>query len=151
MTLADILSPSVALGVGLTRIGCFMAGCCYGRPSDLWSAVQFPDGSPAVDQFFGVAVHPSQLYSSLGGFLICGVLLLTERFWNYQGATFGRFLVLYGLSRFSVDFTRYYEPEQLMALGWSNNQWISIFLVVGGLVVMIWGARRVRSEGVSHG
>ncbi len=66
-----------------------------------------------------------------------GLLLLLERWRPARGATFGRFLVLYGVARFLEDMTRYYEPEQLMALGWSNNQWISVAMVLAGLAVLV--------------
>jgi prolipoprotein diacylglyceryltransferase len=72
-------------------------------------------------------------------------LLLLERVSNYRGATFGRFLLLYGISRFVVDFSRYYEPDQIMMLGWNNNQWISIGMMLGGLAIMIIFARRARN------
>lgn len=140
LVIADTFSPGVALGIGITRIGCFLAGCCYGRPTDCSCGVHFPAGSPAWSQYGDVAVQPSQLYASLGGFAVFGLLLLWERFRFHRGATFGRFLVLYGLSRFLVDFTRYYEPDQVMLLGWSNNQWISLGFMVSGLVFLILGA-----------
>ena len=136
LVMADIFSPGVALGIGLTRIGCFLAGCCFGMPSDIGCAMHFPAGSPAWRQFGDVAVHPSQLYGSLGGFAVFGLLLLLEHTPSPRGATFGRFLVLYGVSRFLVDLSRWYEPEQVMALGWSNNQWISTGLVLAGIAVL---------------
>ena len=138
---ADMVIPSVALGIGITRIGCFLAGCCYGQPCDLPWAVHFPHDSPAVHHFGAVGVHPSQLYSSLGGFLVFGLLLLWERRSARAGETIGRFLLLYGIDRFAVDFSRYYEPSQRLALGWSNNQWISVGLVALGLAVMVRAAR----------
>ena len=150
LVVADIFSPGVILGIGLTRIGCFMAGCCFGHPTGLGCGVTFPAGAPASLQFGHVAVHPSQLYASAGGFLIFGLLLLLERFWNYRGATFGRFLLLYGISRFTVDFSRYYEPEQVMALGWSNNQWISVGLMAIGLVFIVAGLRRPAAGAAAH-
>jgi phosphatidylglycerol:prolipoprotein diacylglycerol transferase len=139
---ADIMIPSVALGIGITRIGCFLAGCCYGQPCDLPWAVQFPDGAPAVRHFGLVPVHPSQLYGALGGFLIFGLLLLWERRSQRPGETLGRFLLLYGIHRFVVDFSRYYEESQRVLLGWSNNQWLSVAIVVVGLVLMLTAARR---------
>jgi phosphatidylglycerol---prolipoprotein diacylglyceryl transferase len=140
LVMADIFSPGVMLGVGLTRIGCFMAGCCYGQPTDCACGVVFPAAAPATRFFGPVAVHPSQLYSSFFGFLILGLLLLMERWSRFRGATFGRFLMLYGLSRFLIDFTRYYEPEQIMMLGWSNNQWISVGMMFVGTVVLVMGS-----------
>ena len=150
LVMADIFSPGVILGIGLTRIGCFLAGCCFGEPTDWACGVTFPLDAKSTMLFGQVPVHPSQLYSSGGGFLIFGLLLLLERVWNYRGATFGRFLLLYGVSRFSVDFSRYYEPEQLVALGWSNNQWVSLGLMIAGLTVLLFGARNDRTAEQTH-
>lgn len=150
LVMADIFSPGVILGIGLTRIGCFMAGCCFGHPTDMGCGVTFPLDAPATRIFGQVPVHPSQIYASGGGFLIFALLLGLEKVWNYRGATFGRFLLFYGVSRFCVDFSRYYEPEQVLALGWSNNQWISIGLMIGGLVLLIAGARAARRQETNH-
>ncbi len=133
----DILAPSVLLGLGITRIGCFMAGCCFGKPTNCSCAISFPLDAPATRLFGPVGVHPSQLYSSAGGFLMFGILLLAERYSFIRGATFARFILMYGLARFAVDFSRYYEPEQLMALGWSNNQWISIGMMIVGIILCV--------------
>ncbi len=139
LQVADVLAPGVALGIGITRIGCFLSGCCYGKPTDSPWAVCFPAGSPATHHFGESCVHPSQLYGSAGGFLIVAILLLWERRPAPAGATFGRFLILYGLARFLIDFSRYYEPQQMMALGLSNNQWISLAFILGGTLVIVRG------------
>lgn len=139
--MADIMLPSVALGIGITRIGCFLAGCCHGHACDLPWGVHFPEGAPATLQFGDVDVHPSQLYASAGGFLVFGLLLLWER-WSWRpGETTGRFLLLYGAVRFLVDFTRYYEPTQRMLLDWSNNQWLSLALVLAGVAIVLLARR----------
>jgi phosphatidylglycerol:prolipoprotein diacylglycerol transferase len=139
---ADIMIPSVALGIGLTRIGCFLAGCCYGLPCDLPWAVHFPHDAPSVSRLGDVGLHPSQLYSSLGGFLIFALLLLWERRSARPGETLGRFLLLYGIQRFVVDFTRYYEESQRLALGWTNNQWLAVAMVAVGLALLVRASRR---------
>lgn len=141
LRIADTMLPSVALGIGITRLGCFMAGCCYGKPCSVPWGVHFPEGAPAVARFGSVAVHPSQLYSSLGGFLIFALLLLWERGSARPGETAGRFLLLYGIHRFVVDFTRYYDPSQQMLFGWSNNQWLSLVMVLVGSVMLLKIAR----------
>jgi len=99
LAIADVFAPGVMLGIGVTRIGCYLAGCCYGQPCALPIGVRFPPGSPAWTQFGPVSVHPSQLYSSVGGFAVFGLLLLLERLRPVRGATFGRFLLLYGILR----------------------------------------------------
>ena len=146
LVIADIFSPGVILGIGITRIGCFLAGCCFGSPTDCSCGVTFPLDASSSLQFGHVPVLPSQLFGSAGGFIVFGLLLFLERFSNYRGATFGRFLFLYGLSRFVVDFSRYYEPEQIMQFGWSNNQWISIGMMAAGLTAMVVFYRQARKK-----
>ncbi len=145
LVIADIFSPGVILGIGITRIGCFLAGCCFGSPTDCACGITFPSDAPASLHFGNVPVLPSQLFASAGGFIVLAVLLLLEKVSDYRGATFGRFLLLYGLSRFVVDFSRYYEPEQIMMLGWNNNQWISVGMMAGGLAMMVIFARKGRT------
>jgi phosphatidylglycerol:prolipoprotein diacylglycerol transferase len=134
----------VALGIGITRIGCFLAGCCFGHPTRCPLGVHFPVGAPASRQYgLDVAVHPAQLYSSAGGFLIFLILLLWERRSAVRGGTFFGFLLLYGVQRFLVDFTRFYTTDQIW-LGLSNNQLISLGLVLaggGGLLAVLRRAR----------
>jgi phosphatidylglycerol:prolipoprotein diacylglycerol transferase len=142
LKIADILAPGVILGIGITRLGCFLAGCCYGKPCDLPWAVHFPPGSDPVRAMGEGGLHPSQLYGSAGGFLVFALLLLCERRPAPPGATFARFLAFYGVARFLEDFTRYYEADQRMLFGWTNNQWLSLALVAGGLVLLVWGRRR---------
>lgn len=137
LDVADVFSPGVALGIGLTRVGCFLAGCCFGRPSECSFAVRFPEDAPATIRFGSVSVHPTQLYGAAAGFLVFGALLLLERRPAPRGATFWRFLLLYGVARFVEDAYRYYEPEQVTAFGWSNNQWISAVLVLVGLLALV--------------
>lgn len=142
LTIADVFAPGVALGIGLTRIGCFLAGCCHGHPTSCGLGVTFPAEAPASRVFGPLPVHPSQLYASAAGFAIFGLLLLLERRFRFRGAVFGLFLVLYGAARFAEDFTRYYAPDQIWVLGWTNNQWISAALVLAGAAVLAVQGRR---------
>ena len=151
LVIADIFSPGVALGIGITRIGCFLAGCCYGHPTSCSLGVVFPSHAEATLRYGAVPVHPSQLYASLGGFAVFGLLLLWERLVSCRGCTFGRFLLLYGLSRFLVDFTRYYEPDQVLAFGWSNNQWLSLVLILVGVGFIVRGRGRDAVTGLPRG
>ena len=113
LQVADIVAPSIALGVGVTRIGCFLSGCCYGKPTTLPWGISFPPVSPAghsaaeVAAELGVAsitLHPAQLYACGYGVVIFLALILGERLLMKRGATFGLLLVLYGIARFVVDF-----------------------------------------------
>jgi len=136
LVIADNFSPGVLLGIGLTRIGCFMAGCCFGLPTNHACGVTFPVGSEPWRQFGSVSIYPSQLFASALGFAGAGLLVLLERWPSRRGATFGRFLIYYGVARFVEDTFRYYDRAQVVMLGWSNNQWISVGLVVLGIGIL---------------
>ncbi|MFC1614602.1 prolipoprotein diacylglyceryl transferase [Gemmatimonadota bacterium] len=147
--MADLLAPAIALGVGLTRIGCFLYGCCYGLPCELPWAVHFPDMS-AAGSHFHQAIHPVQLYAIAYGLLIFGILLLIERKHPPIGVLFGALLVLYGTARFIVDFFRYYEPQQFVLqspLPLTNNQLICLGLFAFGCYRLLAAYRGKKAEG----
>ena len=146
LKVADILAPSIGLGLVFTRIGCFLSGCCYGKPTDMPWGVVFPPDSPAgsaamaIAQERGVehvALHPTQIYSSLKGLTIFLVLMALQPKLKKTGSTFGLLLVLYGIGRFTIDFFRYYETNARVLLGLSFNQVISVVLIALGLWLLI--------------
>ena len=150
LVFADIMIPMVGLGIFLTRIGCFLNGCCYGLPCDGHShfCVTFPYNSPAGSMFPNTPLVPAQLYSSLYGLFILAALLLVERWQKFDGFLFYIFLILYGVSRFTIDMFRYYENSmvifKLFNHGISLNQVISLIFIVIGLVMLVLGYRRTR-------
>ena len=142
--MGDILAPSIAMGVALTRIGCFLYGCCYGLPTDLPWGVQFPLHS-AAGSHFSVHIHPAQLYASGYGLLIFTILMLFDKSNPPPGVLLGALLALYAPARFTVDFFRYYEPEQYVfhsPLALTNNQLICVLLFAMGAVFITAGYRR---------
>jgi phosphatidylglycerol:prolipoprotein diacylglycerol transferase len=143
---ADIIAPSLALGLFLARLGCFLNGCCFGEPSSLPWSVVFPSGSYA-EQIFGagVHVHPTQVYSSLAGLGMFFLLLWMERWWRFDGALFWRFVILYSLWRIYIDILRYCEPNSLHSIGGvtlAESQLISMGLIVASAFMLIWLGRR---------
>jgi phosphatidylglycerol:prolipoprotein diacylglycerol transferase len=105
---ADLLAPYVILGYAIHRsLGCFMAGCCYGAPTDSPWGVVFPPGSAAAVTYgVGTPVHPTQLYTAASGFLIFGVLWWLRRRRLFPGALAIALFILYGISRFTIEFFR---------------------------------------------
>lgn len=99
----DLIAPSVALAQACGRIGCFFAGCCYGKETDLPIGIVFPEGSFAPA---GVPLFPTQLISSAGDFLIMLVLILFARGAKREGDVGALYLLLYGIGRFSIEFFR---------------------------------------------
>ena len=148
---ADLLAPSVALGQGITRIGCLLNGCCFGLPCDSWFCLRFPSGSPADAAFHYQAVHATQLYSSAAGFGSFLVLSLLLRRPSFDGAVFGAFLVLAGVERLLLDLVRHQDPSVIWfdigGTPFGANQGVSAVLLVVGIVVLaLLAARRPRAR-----
>ena len=140
--MADIGAPAVAAGVFVTRLGCFLSGCCFGNPTSCPIGVVFPAGSPAGHCHAGVTIHPTQIYSSLYGLVIFVILILLDRKERFDGFLFSWLCILYGIARFIVDFFRFYEDSAIVAGGLTDNQVISILLILFGAVYL--AVRRAR-------
>jgi phosphatidylglycerol:prolipoprotein diacylglycerol transferase len=152
LALGDVLIPSLFLGVGFGRIGCFLNGCCYGDRCDLPWGVQFPMGSVpdmalisggflGVDQDVTFRLHPTQLYSSLDGFLL---YLLTAAYFPFRprnGAVIALGALTYPISRFAIESLRADELGQFNT-SLTISQWISILIFAVGIVFAIWLSRR---------
>ena len=144
---ADIFTPTVAFGIFLTRIGCFLNGCCYGTPTSLPWGVIFPSGSIPDAEFGRLPIHPTQLYSSLFGLILFGFLVWYNKMKKFEGSTFSIFLMADALFRFFIEFIRSYEPEMYFKVGglhWTYNQWMAILLFGFGLV--LWIVQRQRAN-----
>jgi phosphatidylglycerol:prolipoprotein diacylglycerol transferase len=108
---ADALAPALTIGGAIGRVGCFLNGCCYGRPTRLPWGVSFPPDSFAGLDFGNARIHPSQLYFSLAGLVLFAVVWVLRKRSGTPGTLFWMSLLLYGLVRIPLDFTRAYEPE----------------------------------------
>lgn len=146
-TTCDVFAPGIALGHVVGRFGCFFAGCCYGRPTNLPWAVTFTDPFAAtnVGTPLNIPLHPTQLYEAAAEALILMVLLTTERRGRpFAGRTFWLYLLLYGVSRFAIEFLRGDERGSVGIL--STSQFISVLLVPLAIVMLILLARRISPE-----
>lgn len=130
LTHFDLVMPAVALAQGFGRIGCFCAGCCYGRETDSWCSITFHDSKFAPN---GVKLIPTQLISSAGDFLICGVLLLYAGKKPKRGRVAAMYMVLYGVGRFAIEFLR--NDYRGSIGGLSTSQFISIGIVAVGIAL----------------
>ncbi|RPJ42979.1 MAG: prolipoprotein diacylglyceryl transferase [Candidatus Latescibacterota bacterium] len=140
---ADIVAPSVALGLSLTRVGCFLNGCCFGVPNPSGWGVRFPPHSAAGSEFYGVPLHPAQLYDSAVGLFLFLLLLLLDGKLRRDGRLFLVFIGLYGVARFFLDRVRYYEDVSTVAVGggfvFTWNQLLSVGLLVAALLLFFFG------------
>lgn len=137
LQLTDFIAPLVPPGLAFGRIGNFINGELWGRPTDVPWAMIFPK----VDN---LPRHPSQLYEfALEGVLLFVLLWLFARKPRPVGAVSGLFLIGYGSFRFLGEFTR--NPDDgifgLMTFGISMGQWLSMPMVAAGIVMMLWSNR----------
>jgi len=202
----DMLAIGLMLGLCFGRIGCFLRGCCFGRPTDVPWSVRFPYDSPAYDsqvrpnmlrnrpqpqldlpaEYFGytgedgqtwlyvdeahkfsanlkpaelltdgqrydvtkgeyrcLPVHPAQLYSSLNALILCGLLFFYWRRFGltWPGCTFSLMFILYGFTRFWLEFVRDDNPFES---GWwtisdklTVSQNVGIYIFASGVILMI--------------
>lgn len=135
----DVMVPAVGLGEFLTRIGCFLNGCCHGVPTDLpWGVTFNNPHSACLPEYLHTVIHPTQLYSSLSGLIIFIVLMVVDRYKKHDGTLFFLFFILYGISRILVDFVRYYENSAMIGLGLTINQGISIAMLLIGIAGLVF-------------
>lgn len=125
----DFMVPFIALVQGFGRLGCFMAGCCYGAPTDSALGVVFPEGSLAPA---GIKIWPTQLFSAGGDFVIFFILLVLSKYNKKNGNICILYLLLYGVGRFIVEIFRNDDRGSVGFL--STSQFISIFIVAGAIV-----------------
>lgn len=98
----DISAPLIAIGHAFGRIGCFLAGCCYGRPTQFFFGVQFSHGGSA-EVFPGMALHPTQLYEAGGLFFLFFLLMRRLLHRRFEGEVFFLYMMGYALLRMLVE------------------------------------------------
>lgn len=144
---ADVASICVANGLWLTRIGCFLEGCCFGRPSDLFG-IRFPQGSRTMFLLYQVdpehtslftdtqPIIPTQLVHSFSNFVIFAVLLKLafSKKQKNPGYISAVFLLSYSATRFLIEFLRFDIRGSFLVF--STSQWISILLFIGGYMLL---------------
>lgn len=131
-TLDTIVGPA-ALAHAFGRIGCFMAGCCYGCETDSPLGIIFPEGSLAPA---GVKVLPAQLFESCFLFILAAVLFLITWKGKKAGIPSGIYMVFYAAWRFFIEFFRSDRRGDVGSL--TTSQFISIFVFAAGLAILIF-------------
>jgi phosphatidylglycerol:prolipoprotein diacylglycerol transferase len=142
-TVTDVFAPGIALGHVIGRMGCLFAGCCFGRPADVPWAITFHNEFAAqnVGTPLGIPLHPTQLYEAGAELLILVVLLATERKGRpFPGRTFWGYMLLYGVSRFVIEFYRG-DPRGMVG-DLSTSQFVSLLIVPLSIVMLFVLSRR---------
>ena len=152
LALADIIVPSVFIGIGFGRIGCFLNGCCYGAASSLPWTVQFPRESAAFASMVEKqmldasavctpSLHPTQIYSSIDGFLIAAITAWYFRYRRRNGEVLAVALMIYPVTRFCMEMLRADEVGQFKT-NLTTAQWVSIALFLSNIVFIYYLSRR---------
>lgn len=139
LAVADVMAPAVALGEGISRIGCFLNGCCFGRPCDLPWAVSFPPGSFSHADLGPVPVHPTQLYQAAWGFA-AAFALARLGLSRPRGTVWWSLVFLLGLGRAAVDPFRYYEPGAVVSAAGVHvplSQVVAAAMVIAGATGLV--------------
>ena len=138
----DLVVPSIALAQGFGRLGCLLAGCCYGVEAKHGFGMIFPADSFAPS---GVPLVPTQLYSSIFDFLHFAVLCLVAKKSRVSGTVSACYLIIYSVGRFIIEFFRGdLIRGEVGAL--STSQFISIFVGIFGVVLLIWRLKQQKKE-----
>jgi phosphatidylglycerol:prolipoprotein diacylglycerol transferase len=138
----DLMIPSVALAQGFGRIGCFLAGCCYGAETDSAIGIIFHNSDFAPN---GVKLIPTQLLSAAGDFLIFGLLLLYAGKPRERGKVGGLYMILYGIGRFIIEYFRGDVRGSVGSL--STSQFISIIIFALGFILFFFSGRLIKTRG----
>lgn len=152
---ADTLIPSVALGHVFGRLGCFAAGCCWGKQAENFPlAVRFPPGSLAYQSMQSAQViaydaphtfpiHPVQLYESIGELLVFFILLAVRTRKRFHGQVLLTYLFLYPILRTTLEFFRGDKARGVDILfGLSTSQLISVMVAIVAVFLLVYLTRR---------
>jgi len=140
---ADVLAPSIALGNFFGRIGCFLNGCCYGHPTHVPWAVQFPNQSYAWAQQYqeglvgknapSLPVHPTEIYDAVNNFLLYLLLAWLFRRKKFDGQVFATYLIGYAITRTFMEYFRGDYPRDHIHYGLTPGMLVSIPIFIIGL------------------
>jgi phosphatidylglycerol:prolipoprotein diacylglycerol transferase len=143
---ADLCAPAIALGQAIGRIGCFMAGDDYGRPTAVRWAVTFtdPDAAQIGGAPLGVPLHPVQLYESAVCLVLFAVLVRMARRKHVDGDVIVAYTMLYAVARFALEFFRGDADRGFVFGGLLST---SQFIAIGtfGIAVVVFAVRHRRS------
>jgi phosphatidylglycerol:prolipoprotein diacylglycerol transferase len=147
----DIVAPAAALGLAIGRIGCLLAGCCYGAPCDLPWAIRYPH----THETMGLPVHPAPLYETALMLLVMGLLIKLDKNKPFEGYTLWWFVILAGVVRFALEFIRGDQLVWSQDLHISASQWVSVGGILLGTLMLGFLSKKSRmakdTQGTSSG
>ena len=147
---ADACAPGIALGNVLGRLGCFSAGCCWGKPTNLPWGVRFTElGHEITGVPIDARLHPTQLYESFSMLIVFFFLLWLHRRKKFSGQVILAYVVIYATVRFLIEFVRDDPRGDILGLttltGLSTSQIIGLIVGTAALVILIIRWRRANA------
>ncbi|MCS6883861.1 MAG: prolipoprotein diacylglyceryl transferase [Acidobacteriota bacterium] len=137
--LADACAPAIALGQFFGRLGCFAAGCCWGKATDSWLGVEFTARAHELTGVpIGVRLHPTQLYEAGLALVLTASLLIMFKRKHFDGAVILTYVMAYSVGRFLIEFYR--DDPRGNLFGLSTSQLISLLLSAVGAtsIAYLW-------------
>lgn len=130
MDYLELCIPSVAIAQAFGRLGCFCAGCCYGKATEAWYGITFHHSNYAPNN---IKLVPTQLFSSIGDLVIALLLILISKYTKKKGTVTGCYLILYSIGRFFIEI---YRNDNRGTVGnLSTSQFYGIFSLIAGVVI----------------
>lgn len=133
--IADLWAPAIAVGQGIGRIGCFMAGCCYGKPTDSICGVVFTH-SHSLARPLNVPLHPTQIYSSLSCFVIFLVVLVLYSKKKFEGQVFLWLMIMHSTARLAIERFRGDDRGILLGSNMSMTQLVAILILITSVGIL---------------
>lgn len=133
----DLVLPAVAFAQGCGRVGCFFAGCCYGRATDSVLGITYWQSNLAPN---GVKLVPTQIYSSIGDFAMAFLLMAYAKKKPAKGRVAAGYCILYSIGRFIIEIFRNDYRGEFGAL--STSQLISILILAVGIAMYVMAGRK---------
>jgi len=143
----DITANTAPVIIFFVRVGCFLNGCCYGKPTDGWPHVTYtnPASTACLMKYCHIPLHPTQAYFMLNAVAMFFVLLLARKWRKFYGEVGAVFLMYYGFSRFFIEFLRGDEDRGVYFGGAiSTGQIVMILFFAAGLVM--WRVCKKRGQ-----
>lgn len=141
---ADLWAPSIAIGQGFGRIGCLMAGCCYGRPTDVPWGVTFTHSNCLAP--LNQSLHPTQLYAALSAVAIFLVVMLLYKKKKFDGQVFLWFLIMHSTARLAIERFRGDDRGLLLSSNMTLTQFVSILILVASVGILLTVKSRRKSD-----
>jgi len=136
LMMGDIFAPSIAIGQAFGRIGCFMAGCCYGKPATVPWGVIFRNPNSIAP--LNIPLHPTQLYDSLSNISIFIILMILNARKKFNGQVFLWFLIMHSTARLLIERFRGDDRGIFPGTVWTITQFISILILMFSISLLYY-------------